>query len=224
MQLIIDIGNTSVKYYYAGQEFSSLEKLPHVAIKSALIVSTVPSQNNTEQDNFIIWALKHGAHDPEINIYEPLKDSKLKKLYTGIGADRIAKLDAARAQDPNRDIILFDFGTATTMTVCNSQGEFIGGFIALGLNASLRALGNCSELPNLSSHCDDHSDEAIHLAKSTDEAILSGSILAHQALIDSWLKSARLVTSNALTIATGGQREFFADKFERVCSSAELFN
>ncbi len=221
MQLIIDIGNSSVKYYYAGQEFSSLEKLPREASTSALIISTVPSQNKIEQDNFIIWAGK----DASVDIYEPQQDSKLKGLYAGIGADRIAKLEAARSKYPDRDIILFDFGTATTMSVANSQGEFLGGFIALGLDSSLKTLGNCSELQDLSSalKSENHSS-SLDLGKSTDQAILSGAILAHNALIDSWLESARTKTTKAITIATGGRRDFFAKKFERVVSAAELFS
>ncbi len=222
MQLIIDIGNSSVKYYYAGQEFSSLDKLPKGVVTTALVISTVPSQNNIEQDNFIIWAGKEAS----VHIYDPQQDSKLKGLYAGIGADRIAKLEAARRRYPNRDIILFDFGTATTMTVCNSQGEFLGGFIALGLEVSLKALGNCSELPSLdlTSMRSQSRVQNLSLGNTTNEAILSGALLAHNALIDSWLESARKTTNNAVTIATGGQRELFATKFDHSISAAELFN
>ncbi len=243
MQLIIDIGNSSVKYYYAGQVFSSLEDLPSSlrAQRSnppigALIISSVPEKNNIEQDNFIIWV---GDKEAKVQIYDPLKDSKLKGLYPGIGADRIAKLEAARILYPSRDIILFDFGTATTMSVANTQAEFLGGFISLGLSASLKTLANCAELPDLSggllsinepdgsfmrfkSRVQNPGCHDINLAKSTNEAILSGAILAHDALIDSWLKSARVSTNQALTIATGGDRELFKSKFDLVISAAEL--
>jgi|GEM_PF-3075496 len=264
MQLIIDIGNSSVKYYYAGREFSSLDELAcdrgiAMAAKpsrddaaqtrhcepggrsnpptEALIISTVPAKNNIEQDNFIIWAQQQGVSQPSVTIYDPSM-SGLTNLYNGIGADRIAKLDAARSHYPKRDIILFDFGTAITMTVCSAQAELLGGFISLGLSSSLKALAACSELPDLATSlrarrakqsstsngllrrdapCND-------LARSTDEAILHGTMLAYEALIDSWLAKARDMTTNALTIATGGDREYFADSFDYSFSSACLFN
>ncbi len=199
----------------------------------------MPSHNKREQDNFIIWAREQGKLSPELKIYDPLRDSKLKGLYTGLGADRVAKLDAARVRYPKRDIILFDFGTATTVSVANAEGEFLGGFIALGFAACLEALGDCSELPDLSSvilseakdlHNAAKGSFALRaqddnwLGKSTDEAILKGTVLAHNALIDSWLELACEVTNDPVIIATGGQREIFAAKFEQNISAAKLFN
>ncbi len=238
MQLIIDIGNTSVKYYCAGREFLSLDELGQSrhcepAGRSnpleALIISTVPAKNNIEQDNFIIWAEKQGIAKPQLQVYDPVKDSKITKIYAGIGADRIAKLDAARARHPARDIIIFDFGTATTMTVCSAAGELLGGYIALGFLASLKTLGNCAELPSID--VTDVTDlriqsrvQNLNLGNTTNEAILNGTLLAHQGMIDAWLNSACAVTKNAVTIATGGSRDLFKDKFDHCFSAACLFS
>ncbi len=300
MNLIIDIGNSSVKYYYAGLEFRSLAELelnitqefdlwslaelnPSISQRAQLdcaqnpnankkinitIISTVPKLNSQHLNQVEAWLAKLGyyqfcsnqaqnehktkqlkkenASDSkhyEIKIYNPLKDSSLTGLYPGIGADRVAKLDAAHRLFPDRDIVLFDFGTATTMSICNAAGEFLGGYIATGLELSLKALANCAELPDISamlsaSQIPDPNQLAgssetpneqnygtnFGPAKSTKEAILSGAILAQHGLISAWLDAAHKISSNPISIASGGAARFFVERFDHHIPAAELLS
>ncbi|MBB4155216.1 type III pantothenate kinase [Sphingomonas jinjuensis] len=56
-----------------------------------------------------------------------------------LGADRAVNTIAAHALHPG-DLIVIDFGTATTFDVSDFQGAYKGGIIAPGINLSLDAL------------------------------------------------------------------------------------
>ena len=56
-----------------------------------------------------------------------------------VGADRALNCIAAHARHPG-DLIVIDFGTATTFDVVDYSGAYKGGIIAPGINLSLDAL------------------------------------------------------------------------------------
>lgn len=56
-----------------------------------------------------------------------------------LGADRALNMIAGHARHPG-DIIIIDFGTATTFDVVDYRGAYKGGIIAPGINLSLDAL------------------------------------------------------------------------------------
>ena len=56
-----------------------------------------------------------------------------------VGADRALNVIAAHAKYPG-DLVLIDFGTATTFDVVDFSGAYKGGIIAPGINLSLDAL------------------------------------------------------------------------------------
>lgn len=58
---------------------------------------------------------------------------------TRVGADRLVNTVAAYAQYGG-DLIVVDFGTATTFDVVDTDGAYIGGVIAPGIELSLHAL------------------------------------------------------------------------------------
>lgn len=67
----------------------------------------------------------------------------LKILYKDpkeVGADRIADAIGALKLFPDRNLIVVDFGTATTFTAITRAGEFLGGNIIPGVRLSLEAL------------------------------------------------------------------------------------
>lgn len=65
----------------------------------------------------------------EIDVKEP----------ASLGADRAVNAIAAHARHPG-DLIVIDFGTATTFEVIDYNGAYKGGIIAPGINLSLDAL------------------------------------------------------------------------------------
>ncbi|WP_028387593.1 type III pantothenate kinase [Legionella fairfieldensis] len=57
-----------------------------------------------------------------------------------VGADRIANAIAATNSFPGKNIIVIDFGTATTFCVINAQKAYLGGAILPGVRLSVEAL------------------------------------------------------------------------------------
>lgn len=66
-----------------------------------------------------------------------------------VGADRALNVIAAHAKYPG-DLLVIDFGTATTFDVVSPSGAYTGGIIAPGINLSLDALVNAAaKLPRI---------------------------------------------------------------------------
>ncbi|WP_315523286.1 type III pantothenate kinase [Fusobacterium massiliense] len=69
--------------------------------------------------------------------------------YSGFGADRIIDITEAMKKYPDKNLVIFDFGTATTYDVLK-KGIYIGGGILPGIDMSINALyGNTAKLPRV---------------------------------------------------------------------------
>ncbi|MCQ2592628.1 MAG: type III pantothenate kinase [Treponema sp.] len=77
----------------------------------------------------------------------------LKLKYSNpkeIGADLISAAIGAVSLYPNRDLIIVDMGTATTLELVSKEKEFLGGSILPGLKISVDALANgTAKLPSV---------------------------------------------------------------------------
>ena len=87
-----------------------------------------------------------------------------------VGADRIANSIAATHLFPNKNLIVIDFGTATTFCAINKNKEYLGGVITAGLKISMEALEErTSKLPSVEIVKPEQT-----LGRSTVESIQSG--------------------------------------------------
>jgi type III pantothenate kinase len=129
---------------------------------------------------------------------------------TEVGADRIANAIAATHRHPGRNVIIIDFGTATTFCVINSQKAYLGGVILPGIRLAVDALSNhTAKLPSV---------EIVRVeqvvGRSTIESIQSGvfygAIGACRELLDR-IKKEAFDGLDVLILATGG----FASLFEK---------
>ncbi len=116
------------------------------------------------------------------------------------GADLVAAAAGAlKLYTP--PLILIDMGTATTVTVIDKNGAFIGGVIAVGLALGIQALSSgTSQLPNVSFDPPSHA-----IGRNTVDSIRSGAILGAAAMLDG--KIARVEDEQghpAQAVATGG--------------------
>lgn len=87
-----------------------------------------------------------------------------------VGADRIANAIAGTHLYPHQDLIIVDFGTATTFCAISADKDYLGGVIIAGLRISMEALeSRTSKLPSVEII---RRDEC--LAKTTVDSIQSG--------------------------------------------------
>ena len=116
-----------------------------------------------------------------------------------VGADRVVNALAAFTLVGARAIVV-DFGTATNFDVVSDKGEFVGGVIAPGLQASAASLfSRTARLTRV-----ELSAPANVVGTSTVESIQSGLIFGAAGAIDGIVERIRRDLPGATTIATGG--------------------
>ncbi len=127
-----------------------------------------------------------------------------------VGADRIANAIAATHRYPGKNLIIIDFGTATTFCVINAQKAYLGGVILPGIRLAVDALStNTAKLPSV---------EIIKIeqvvGRSTIESIQSGvfygAIGACREILER-IKTEAFDGLDVLVLATGG----FASLFDK---------
>ena len=124
-----------------------------------------------------------------------------------IGADRVVDAIAAREMY-GAPVVVLDFGTATNIEVIDSEGRFVGGIIAPGVETSAAAL--FSRAAKLSSIALEAPPRAIGL--STDEAVQSGIVLGEADRVDGLVRRVFAQTGEKATVvATGGLASLIAE-------------
>lgn len=121
-----------------------------------------------------------------------------------VGADLIAAAVAA-VRDYPTPLIIVDMGTATTMTVVDPYGNYIGGVIIPGLQVALDSLVNrAAQLTKISL---DTPRQVI--GKNTLDCMKSGSLYGNAAMIDGMIdRMEDELGQKATVIATGGLSRF----------------
>ena len=124
-----------------------------------------------------------------------------------LGADRAVNAIAAHARHGG-DLIVVDFGTATTFDVVDFHGAYKGGIIAPGINLSLDALfANTAKLPRIAIESP-RSDSVI--GRNTEEQMLIGVFWGYVAMIEGLVARLRKeIGRPAKLVATGGLAVLF---------------
>jgi type III pantothenate kinase len=126
-----------------------------------------------------------------------------------VGADRIADAVGALHLFPGRNLILADFGTATTLAAVSRDRDFLGGAILPGVRLAMEALEEkTAALPNV----EIVSVESA-LGRSTIESIQSGLFFSNIGMIKELtqrLTAEAFPDEKPLVVATGGFSQVFA--------------
>jgi len=106
-------------------------------IDMAAICSVVPDAVHSLRNCF----RKYFRFEPFL--LQPGVKTGLKIRYRNpleVGADKIANAIGALARFPGRNLLIVDFGTATTLCAVTKDKEYLGGIITPGINLSMAAL------------------------------------------------------------------------------------
>ena len=124
-----------------------------------------------------------------------------------LGADRALNAIAGHAAYEG-DLVIIDFGTATTFDVVDYSGAYKGGIIAPGVNLSLDALvGNTAQLPRIAIEKPD-SDTVI--GTTTTQQMQIGVYWGYVGMIEGLIERTRAeIGRPAKVIATGGLAALF---------------
>lgn len=125
---------------------------------------------------------------------------------TTVGPDRLVNTVGAHDRHGG-DLIVVDFGTATTFDVVDVDGAYIGGVIAPGVNLSLEALHMAAAaLPHV-----DISRPASAIGTNTVACMQSGVYWGYIGLVEGIVREVRKERDRPMkVIATGGLASLFA--------------
>jgi type III pantothenate kinase len=135
-----------------------------------------------------------------------------------VGADRALNAIAAHAKHPG-DLLIIDFGTATTFDVVDSAGAYKGGIIAPGINLSLDALVSAAAmLPRIAIEAP---DDASVIGRTTESQMLIGIYWGYLAMLEGLTERIKREIGRPMTVvATGGLATLF-DKHTQVFDAIE---
>ncbi|QNP46548.1 type III pantothenate kinase [Sphingomonas sediminicola] len=134
-----------------------------------------------------------------------------------VGADRALNAIAVHDKCPG-DVIVIDFGTATTFDIVDYNGAYKGGIIAPGINLSLDALVNAAaKLPRIAIEVP--ADESV-IGRTTDSQMLIGIYWGYVAMMEGLVERLKSEIGRPVrVIATGGLATLFdkqTDLFDAV--------
>jgi type III pantothenate kinase len=126
---------------------------------------------------------------------------------SSVGADRVLNVIAAHALYEG-DLIVVDFGTATTFDVVDYSGAYKGGIIAPGINLSLDALVNAAaKLPRVAIEAP---DSTTVIGRTTEEQMHIGIYWGYVAMIEGLIERLKAEIGRPVNdIATGGLATLF---------------
>jgi type III pantothenate kinase len=135
-----------------------------------------------------------------------------------VGADRALNAVAAHAKYPG-DLLVIDFGTATTFDVVSATGAYSGGIIAPGINLSLDALVSAAaKLPRIAIEAPAGNSV---IGRTTQDQMLIGIYWGYIAMIEGLSERIKRELDRPVkVIATGGLAALF-DKHTNVFDAIE---
>jgi type III pantothenate kinase len=134
-----------------------------------------------------------------------------------VGADRALNVIAAHAKHEG-ELLIIDFGTATTFDVVGPTGAYTGGIIAPGINLSLDALVSAAaKLPRIAIEAPETNSV---IGRTTQSQMLIGIYWGYIAMIEGLVdRIKRELGRPATVIATGGLATLFdrhTDAFDAI--------
>lgn len=188
---------TELEYAIDLKNILELYQITTSQLEGAIIASVVPPVSTT---------LKRAVHKVtglDAALVGSGMDTGLKIIMDNpstVGADLIVAAVAASREYP-LPLIIIDMGTATTMTVVNTAGEYIGGVIIPGLQVALDSLvSRTAQLPKIDLENLDHV-----IGKNTIDCMRSGSVFGNASMIDGMIdRMEEELGQTANVIATGG--------------------
>ena len=207
MNLIIDIGNTLVKYaVFNNDQLVEILKTSEIEtgkvntlikefdIKN-VIISSVRKEMNWNLDVEVI----HLSHKTSLPINLNYKTPET------LGKDRIANIVAVSEEYPNKNAVVIDAGTCITYDFINKNKEYLGGRISPGLEMRYKSLNEFTELlPKLSV-----SGESKFIGDDTESSIYSGVEQGVLAEVSALISVFRKENEDLIVVVTGGDTFFF---------------
>ncbi|MDT0650563.1 type III pantothenate kinase [Autumnicola edwardsiae] len=215
MNLVVDIGNTSVKMavfqnnsllhklIFPLSDFSNnfqKIKIQFPEIETTIlssVVKTISKEKKLLQRDTYFFELTQALSLPFENKYA---------TPATLGKDRIALVAAAVAKFPKKNTLVIDAGTCVTFDFKNDKEEYLGGAISPGLEMRFKALHNfTANLPLLKP-----GENLELIGGSTEASMTSGVVNGLLLEIDGTIASYATEYEDLTIILTGGDAQFLS--------------
>lgn len=243
MLLAIDIGNTNIVLgLFSGEKLVHKFRLETIKTKSEedYAIDMVELFLNNKVDCLKISAVAIASVVPNLT---GVIEKAVKKFYSSDDALIVGKnikldivIDIKNKQEVGFDrlinsiagykkfggnLIIIDFGTATTFDVVGENGQYFGGVIAPGVNLSIKALHDMTaQLPKIQAK-----PQKNVIGKSTFEAMNSGIYFGYISLVEGLIGRIKAEYKKDMkVIITGGLSPLFkgAIASDAVCPDLTL--
>lgn len=219
MNLIVDVGNTFVKFAVFQEdslvgkksfelsdfkkEFKKIKK-EFPKLKKAVISSVgklSKKQIEIVEEELEVLVLSHDLELPFKNLYETPKT---------LGVDRMALVSASVSQFPESNALIIDAGTCITYDFVTTENEYLGGAISPGIRLRYHALHNLTaNLPLL-----EKKQPKSIIGGSTESSIHSGVIMGVVKEIDGVIDQYKAEHQDLTVILTGGDANFLSNQLK----------
>ena len=214
MNLVIDIGNTLVKYaVFNDKEIIKFEKsddfdtkiiddLLQKHIIKNIIISSVRGKVTLKRDLNITY----------LSESTKLPISMKYKTPHSLGKDRLAGVVAASVLYPNKNILIIDAGTCLTMDFIDKNKVYFGGRISPGVEMRYNSLNKLTKnLPKLTLN-----QSYSPIGVDTNSSIVSGVQNGIIAEVETIINDFRKENENLFVILTGGDTIFFENALKNI--------
>lgn len=202
-RLATDTKRTSDEYGILFTNLLATAEIPPQRVSGAIISSVVPVLTPTFEE-----MVERSFGQRALHVTSET-DTGLTLTYANpkeIGSDRLVNA-AAAYHKYRRDLIIVDFGTATTFCAVTKDGQYLGGVIAPGLGISAEALfARAAKLAKV-----EFVRPKSVIGTDTASSIQAGLLFGYAGLVDSLVRRMEQeLGRSALVIATGGLSSILA--------------
>ena len=196
-----DRSKTDLEYAVLFKSVLDLYSLSSEQVSGAIISSVVPELNSTVKSAiFKIFKVEAMIVGPGIKTGLNIKIDDPAQL----GADMVVAAVAC-IKEYQRPLIIFDLGTATTISVVDKDANFLGGVITAGVRTAVESIvSKTSQLVGISFDAPSQT-----IGTNTIDSMRSGSIFGTASMMDGMIdRITDEIKSEATVIATGGLAEY----------------
>lgn len=199
-RIATDPRRTADEYAVWLSQLLTLEGYDRAQVSGVIIATVVPRALH----NLQTLARKYFGSEPLIAGEPPVEWGMALDVLEpkSVGADRAVTMIAAHALHAG-DLIVIDFGTATTLDVVDYKGAYKGGVIAPGINLSLDALVTAAaKLPRIAIEAP--ADTSV-IGRDTVSQMQIGIFWGYVAMIEGLVARMKAEVGRPITVvATGG--------------------
>ena len=212
-RMATDHARTEDEYGVSMKQILELNGVRPETLTGSILSSVVPSVTGA-----ICGAVRKVAGCEPLQVRSGVKTGLNLKVENpaSLGADMIVNAVAALAEY-RPPLIIFDMGTATTVSVVDGERDYLGSIICPGVRVSLDALSeHAAQLPDIGLALPEKL-----IGRSTVESMRSGLLYGHAALVDGMVSYIEQeLGKKATVLATGG----LAQMILPLCRSAVRYD